>query len=613
MKDFKYTAKFEIQAKADFQFLNFKQGAFAAESPLNNLRGLLPAQEIIDANDDLRYIACNLAVVNMVNANDDGITANVAAAITPYFVDRPVNLQHNRDVVIGHVISSGFSKFSNSELIAELDGETKESFNIAMGAVLYRVCNDYVTDELVINEPDYLSASWEIGFNDYVLLLGSKQVSAAEIVTDKNRIDELSQYLRANGGTGITPEGLPVYRLIVDAENTRPLGVGLTPNPASPVKGLMTAEQKEVLKKAAAEAVRVEFQKDVKEEIEKIEVGNELLEIQRILSLSEQELKDFSEILVKNAETNEISFSEACKAAESFARQGLNLNRVLSQTTNSMIFCKISGLSFLDQATKYLQETKEAFASVDNNNTENQKSQEKNKNNSKTENNSSQLDKTNVTKHKQITHMKITDLKQITASFLADNEKETIVASLKDFFNEEMDKANEKLKNTVLEKEAQETAAKELATNFASLQESFQKIEAEHKETVAKQVLTDRVALICEEYVVSAEGKEKISATIKGLNDADFATWKDSFSVFAQKKSDVDAKKVEALKQEAEAKRLEAEASEIEFNKLNPDLSRANANPPNGTAGESDTLAKMRGAFDTGIEIQASKPNVITF
>ena len=41
-----------------------------------------------------------------------------------------------------------------------------------------------------------ISASWELGFNDYVLAVGSQDLKDAEIITDPNHISEMKHFLK---------------------------------------------------------------------------------------------------------------------------------------------------------------------------------------------------------------------------------------------------------------------------------------------------------------------------------------------------------------------------------------------------------------------------------
>ena len=83
-----------------------------------------------------------------------------------------------------------------------------------------------------------VSASWEIGFSQYQIAVGSKNLKDAEIISDPKQIQEMSAMLRAFGGTGRMDDGTELYRLIVG--DVYPLGIGYTMKPAADVKEVIS-------------------------------------------------------------------------------------------------------------------------------------------------------------------------------------------------------------------------------------------------------------------------------------------------------------------------------------------------------------------------------------
>jgi hypothetical protein len=99
------------------------------------------------------------------------------------------------------------------------------------------------------SESDYyqtVSASWEVGFNDYVIAVGGDDLFESSIISDPEEIKAYSPYLKSLGGKGQLQDGRKVNRLIVG--DIYPLGIGFTSNPAADVKGLITqsAETEEI-------------------------------------------------------------------------------------------------------------------------------------------------------------------------------------------------------------------------------------------------------------------------------------------------------------------------------------------------------------------------------
>lgn len=215
---------------------------------LESLRPLIPKNIDLEKNIDLLAVAFNAAVVNKFNKNGDGIDSETAVAVKDYFVHKPTNIEHDRDKIVGHIVSAGFSKYGNSSELMDDDSALIEdqAYNIALAAVIYRTASKEFAD-LVENstnaDSDYyqtVSASWEVGFNDYVISVGGDDLYESSIISDPEEIKVYSSYLKSLGGKGTLKDGRKVNRLIVG--DIYPLGIGFTSNPAADVKGLI-AEQ----------------------------------------------------------------------------------------------------------------------------------------------------------------------------------------------------------------------------------------------------------------------------------------------------------------------------------------------------------------------------------
>jgi hypothetical protein len=109
--------------------------------------------------------------------------------------------------------------------------------------VVYKTASKEFAD-LVVNSTDQesdffqtVSASWEVGFNDYVVAVGGNDLFESSIISDPEEIKAYSPYLKSLGGKGELQDGRKVNRLIVG--DIYPLGIGFTSNPAADVKGLI--------------------------------------------------------------------------------------------------------------------------------------------------------------------------------------------------------------------------------------------------------------------------------------------------------------------------------------------------------------------------------------
>lgn len=239
--DFKYKTEFDISIRQ----CKIGENSFISTASLENLKSLLPSQSIdLGKNIDLMGVAFDAAVVNQFNRNDDGIDSATAVQIAPYFLHKPTNIEHNKKQIVGHIVSAGFSSWgenvplNNQEVV-----ETNGLVNLSLGAVIYRLIDPKFTDLISqstsqdSNLFNTVSASWELGFNEYVLAVGSTNLKDAEIISNPKHIDELKGKLRAYGGNGKMEDGSKIYRLVKGS--VYPLGIGFTSNPAANVKGLL--------------------------------------------------------------------------------------------------------------------------------------------------------------------------------------------------------------------------------------------------------------------------------------------------------------------------------------------------------------------------------------
>jgi hypothetical protein len=226
---------------------------YLSVASLDKLRKFLPDINTED-NVDLLPVAFDACVVNRVNKNGDVIDGETAAKIAKNFVNKPINIEHNRKQVIGCILSASFSKFGNNESLAEADIKTmKTPFNITLGGVIWKVVDKDLADQIEeSNDPtsdNYMSisASWELGFNDYnvvVLDNGEKNIENGTIVSDSNQIEKIKDHLRGFGGNGRLGDDKSVYRQVFG--KVVPLGVGFTLNPAADVQGVATPPEEPI-------------------------------------------------------------------------------------------------------------------------------------------------------------------------------------------------------------------------------------------------------------------------------------------------------------------------------------------------------------------------------
>lgn len=318
-EDFKYHATFEAVATFNHKKWMEAKASGDAVADLSDLRSLLPSDEVIADNPDLLYVSFNAAVANLVNANGHSIGTDTALAVSKYFVQRQMNLEHDRNEIVGHCISQGFSTFGTNKVIeaSELEGTT-DLFNICLGAVVYKVSRGYIA-ELLAESSDprssffhEVSTSWEIGFDEFDIVLGSKKLADARIITDDEEKEKYFPYLRMNGGAEVDPEGNPVYCLIKG--DARPLGCAFTGNPAAAVQGILAIasnQDNEVIDEASIalaselsdskdkiislEAELEAIRQELSEKTEKIEINNSQ-STQNIVTTDSMKIKSLKDI-----------------------------------------------------------------------------------------------------------------------------------------------------------------------------------------------------------------------------------------------------------------------------------------------------------------------------
>ena len=280
--------------------------------------------EVDEKQVDLLPIAFNAFVANRVNKNGDVVDTDTAMAFYKDFKNKPINIEHNRDRVIGTILTAGFSEFGTDKPLTEEEvKEVKGPFNVTLGGVVWKVVNQRIAD--IIEESadpsseDYMkiSASWELGFKDYnlVLLEGSdKNIENGLIVDNVDEVASMEKDLKALGGEGKTKDGMSVYRKVVG--EVVPLGIGLTETPAADVKGVSTKKNAE---EPQEEKTFAEVDKTSQIEQKNVIIQNEektIMKIESIKDITNDSLKELSASAV-----SDFIESELKEASERFSAE----------------------------------------------------------------------------------------------------------------------------------------------------------------------------------------------------------------------------------------------------------------------------------------------------
>lgn len=266
MKKHKYTTTFSSTIKS---LVSEEKDKYLAMASMLDIGDFIP--DVDTTKDiDLLPIAFNACVANRVNKNGDVVDSSTAIAMYENFINKPINLEHQRERVIGVILTAGFSEFGTDKPIEKESLEGNEPFNITLGGVIWKVVNTKVADLIEdANDPtseNYMkiSASWELGFDEYnivVLAENEKNITSAEFITESEEIEKNKEYLKALGGSGKLENGKNVYRQVIN--NVVPLGIGLTESPAADVQGIAVKSDKE---ETEAEAETMEEITSVAEE-----------------------------------------------------------------------------------------------------------------------------------------------------------------------------------------------------------------------------------------------------------------------------------------------------------------------------------------------------------
>ena len=303
-----------------------------------------------EKNVDLLPVAFNAAVVNRVNKNGDVIDTATAFAIYKDFINKPINLDHNREKIIGVILTAGFSEFGSDTILTEEEIKNlKGPFNITLGGVLWRIANpglaDMIEDSGDSSSNNYqkISASWELGFSDYNLVViegESKNIEDGLEISDASQIEDMKANLRAFGGSGKIGKTKSVYRKVVG--NVIPLGIGLTETPAADVKGIITTKNdveevkaEEIISKNENLNVNTTINQDTMKITSIKDITDENLKqvsASQISDLIEQELKTASEKFA--AEKSAVD--QALKAAQEQYNTLLSSQDVLKQEVDSL-------------------------------------------------------------------------------------------------------------------------------------------------------------------------------------------------------------------------------------------------------------------------------------
>ena len=221
---------------------------YTSFASLSDLKKIIP--ESLSKNENLVPFAANLSQISVPNGNGHLLGTETALDYYKLFENCRVDLEHSvSEKVCGHIVSAFLTEFDEnykigegSKIIKEKDLRgTNTPFNIGIIGILYKDSIPAAIDKVIeSSDPKSdsymsISCSWEILFQDSEILLGNSMENG-RIVTEEKQKLKYQPYLRDSNGSGSLKDGTKVSRLITG--EIVPLGLGLTLNPASAVRGL---------------------------------------------------------------------------------------------------------------------------------------------------------------------------------------------------------------------------------------------------------------------------------------------------------------------------------------------------------------------------------------
>jgi hypothetical protein len=307
-----------------------------------------------EKNIDLLPIAFNAAVVNRVNKNGDVIDSQSAASIYKDFINKPINVEHNREKIIGVILTAGFSEFgSDIPLTEDQVKDLKGPYNITLGGVIWKIANpnlaNTIEDSADSSSQNYqkISASWELGFNEYNLVAiegESKNIEDGIEISDPKEVDTLKCHLKALGGSGRVNKTQSLYRKVVG--KVVPLGIGITEAPAADVKGIVTDKMEasmKIIEENISKNPNLNVNSNTKEETMKINSAKDITEetlkqitASQIADFIEQELKTASEQFAAEKSSVETALKAAQENHQTLLAEHTALKDQVSTLKNSL-------------------------------------------------------------------------------------------------------------------------------------------------------------------------------------------------------------------------------------------------------------------------------------
>jgi len=332
---------------------------------LNELSHFIPNIDITK-DIDLLPIAFNACVVNRVNKNGDIIDTDTALAMYKNFVNKFIDTEHNRQKIIGVILTASISEFGTDKSLSEDDVRgSNKPFNITLGGIVWKAVNQDLCDLIEeSNDPtseNYLnvSASWELGFSGYKIVelaSGEKNLVHPIEVTDPEQKEMIKKYLKCFGGAGVK-DGKTFYRM--PNENVIPMGIGLTEKPAADVVGVAVKEDKQDenetkvdTKTSNSEEIQENFSQSNENNVKIERINN--MKITSIQDITDENLKQCTASVITQFIASEIQKASEVYAAEKADKE--NMHKKLQDQHESLTKSVAEMKATMDSLSKEKQD-----------------------------------------------------------------------------------------------------------------------------------------------------------------------------------------------------------------------------------------------------------------
>ena len=247
MREYKYSTRFQAFARAVNINETSKKLATASLKELANVFSSRISKKI-DDNPDLLFIASNLIICDHINLNGDAVSKQDLLAVYEKFKLKPLDLQHDRELVRGAIYDVGFSIYPTNKMIsAEEAAKSDEPIQLVVGGYLWKLVDPDLCRFLVEASDEksekfgLISTSFELLFDSYDICIGTNgntDINDAKIIKPGEPLyEKYNSLLKQNGGSGIEGDNI-IGRILRD--DILPAGAGLVTKPASGLKGILT-------------------------------------------------------------------------------------------------------------------------------------------------------------------------------------------------------------------------------------------------------------------------------------------------------------------------------------------------------------------------------------